>query len=258
MSEIVKPKLYVALPCAGGLMYSECVAALMNTLGGLTAAGISTTVRLNSGSNIARLRNDFAAEFLQTDCTHLLWIDADEGGFTADDVRRMVASGLDVVAAPVPMKCDGNVFVVQFYPENLASGAFETHVSADGSRFLEIPRAGTGFLLIRRHVFDKMMEAHPGLEYFEPNEGREGNTGGGRRWDFFANSLGYAPSLSKNVYCSEDDTFFERWRAMGGKTHLLVSPCPRITHTGQKRWSGDFETYLKNLCKAARRRVRAA
>jgi len=86
----------------------------------------------------------------------------------------------------------------------------------------EVSKTGTGFMLIKRHVFEKL-DAHPATKPF-------------------ANDIGLPVALNpymktyfdtavrENRYYSEDWTFCENWRDLGGK--VWVDKRVLLRHTG--------------------------
>ena len=104
--------------------------------------------------------------------THLLFIDADIG-FTPQHVFRLIESGADVVAGCYPIKqgqlgqgeTRGGLGPTRDRgrPRSItcSSSTIRTR-SRFFNGFTRVRYAGTGFLMIRRHVLEKMC-AHPGL-----------------------------------------------------------------------------------------------
>jgi len=101
--------------------------------------------------------------------THLLFVDADIG-FTPDQVFRLIESGADVVAGVYPIKrVNWNKARRMLQSDRPATPAVALdyvleiddpdHVVAV-SGFTRVRYAGTGFLMIRRHVLETMCQ-HP-------------------------------------------------------------------------------------------------
>ena len=183
-------------------------------------------------SLISRARNASAAEFLSGDHTHLLFIDADIS-FEPTDVDKLLEADKDVVCSPYPKKyikyesAKGGKELVDF----AVSGKF----AKISDNLYEIESVATGFLLIKRNVFQQMILKYPKIEYINDIDGY----GQGRKmWNFF--NVGVNP-LNKN-YDSEDWGFCTAWRNIGGKVYARsdISLC----HWGWHQFKGNFNKWI--------------
>ena len=186
ISELQKCKLFIATPmyagaCAG--MFARSIADLSALC---THHGISLQLYyLFNESLITRARNYCCDEFMRSGATHLMFIDSDIG-FNANDVLGLLAlsrekdSGYDVVAGPYPKKCISwekiKIAVDKGYadenPNNLEKfvGDFVFNPKAGQTQIrinepVEVREAGTGFMMIQRHAFERIVEAYPSLSY---------------------------------------------------------------------------------------------
>ena len=91
-------------------------------------------------------------------------------------------------------------------------------------QLVEIRDATTGFMLIRRAVFERIITANPDLAYVTyaktPREEAP------FYFSFFDTSL----DPRERTYLSEDFTFCRRWQALGGKVWL--DPLINLGHLG--------------------------
>src|SRR6201999_3365377 len=164
--------LVVATPCFGGQVssiYASSIFALQRALRGMSNVGL--TVHLRDGDAlITRARANLVTLFLDDPAaTHFLFIDADIG-FTPDQVFRLIESGADMVAGVYPIKrvnWEKAQRAIEGRRPNVPAAALDyvleindpDHVAVVNG-FTRVRYAGTGFLMIRRHVFEKMC-AHP-------------------------------------------------------------------------------------------------
>src|SRR6185295_12936721 len=90
--EIQARKLFIAAPMYGGQCFGHYVYGLLQTNTAMLKAGLEPPqfFPLFNESAIARGRNYCAHEFMQTACTHMMFIDADVQ-HTADDVLSLLA-----------------------------------------------------------------------------------------------------------------------------------------------------------------------
>lgn len=150
-------------------------------------------IKPNVGDSlVSRSRNVLAAEFLKTDCTHLLFIDTDLI-FSPDHVARLVSHDKDIVCGLYPKKQRKLAWVC-----NMIAGE-----EANENGLQRIKYAGTGFLMIHRRVFESMIAAHPEIAY-NPDAEEEGS-----KWDLFP------VGVYKKRYLSEDWFFCQRALDLG-------------------------------------------
>lgn len=137
-------KLFIGLPCYDGYNPKFAV-SLISALPKLGPAQIFT---LDGDSLIPRARNNLAAEFLESQCTHLLFLDTDLE-FGADALAQFVQNDKDVAAGVYFQKRhDAQIPVFNRLPDKVPG--------QDG--LAEVRHAGTGIMMIARHVLEKLIE----------------------------------------------------------------------------------------------------
>lgn len=142
---------------------------------GCQARGVKIEFNFRSGEAlVTRARADLTAEFLLSDATHLMFIDADIG-FAPEQVFRLLSFGADVAAAAYPLKridwdraralaqsgralTEATVLEYVFFPE--VKGPMPVN-----NDFVRVRHTDTGFLMIRRSALQRLCEAHPELRY---------------------------------------------------------------------------------------------
>jgi hypothetical protein len=242
------------------MLHATYVAPLLDLCCALTTTSEGRPiVRFLAGESLVpRARNDCAAEFLKTDCTHLVFIDADVG-FQPTDVVHLVGSGLDLVAGVYPRKRinwpsvadaagrGASVadlpqaaahFVVGLKEEDVARNHFPI-IEIRGRRYLEVRDAPTGFMCIRREVLVRMIEAFGDVMRYTSDDD-DPATRGEVRYDFFP--IGPAPDPAdpaRRRYLSEDYAFCQRWQTIGGKIHVDLGA--DLSHTGPHTFVGRLE-----------------
>lgn len=198
-------------------------------------------------SLITRARNYLVDEFLRTDFTHLLFIDADIH-FNPQDIIAMLALDKDVIGAPYPKKAInwGNVAlaarthpeldpkelenVVGDYVFNVVKGTEKFQVSEP----LEVMEIGTGYFLVKREVFPKFAEAYPQLRY-KPDHVGQKNFDGSRYIHAYFDTV-IDPQSER--YLSEDYMFCQWYRAIGG--HIWLCPWVQTQHVGTFAFTGNM------------------
>ena len=187
-------KLFVALP-----VYNEMDSFFAQSLMRLQVdRPCDLTMRTLVGDSlIPRARNTLVADFLETDCTHMLFIDSDLV-FRPDHLRRLMSREEDVIGGFYPKKQQG--------PLHWVCNATFKPVECRKDAVQELRYIGTGFLRISRKAIEEMI-AH----YGDTIAFRSDHAPYRVEHDLF--SVG----VYKGRYLSEDWYFCQRWLDMGGK-----------------------------------------
>ena len=157
-------------------------------------------------------RNTLTAKFLvNPDSTHLFFVDADIG-WEPWHLLVLLNHDKDVIGGLYPMKS---------LPIKWCVNGFEgAEEGPDGLQ--EVSKTGTGFMLIKRHVFEKL-NAHPATKPFINDIGLP------KELDPHMKTY-FDTAVRENRYYSEDWTFCENWRDLGGKVY--VDKRVLLKHTG--------------------------
>src|SRR6201987_3206058 len=219
-------QLVIATPCFGGQVasiYASSIFALQSALRAKSNVGLKIHLR-DGDALITRARANLVTLFLDDPtATHLLFIDADIG-FTPDQVFRLIESAADVVAGVYPIKrvnWDKAQRAIETRRPDVPAASLDyvleindpDHVTVVNG-FTRVRYAGTGFLMIRRHVFEKMC-AHPAyasLQFFREHL-LDALSGSPNRFALFECMI----DPDTKTYLSEDFAFCKRWTDIGGE-----------------------------------------
>jgi hypothetical protein len=198
------PHLHFLIPCYGGQISEATFTSFVRFTVQARDWGIDWTLdTLVNESLIPRGRNALVARAMANPlATHVMFVDSDIM-FEPADVLALVQEDVEVIGGGYPKKNLPIDYVI-----NPSVDGFQD----EGK--IEVMRLGTGFLLIKRHVFSRIAEASPHLKYVD--------------------DCGLDPSLNPylyayfdcglvpghDVYMSEDWMFCNRWRDLGGKVYL--------------------------------------
>ena len=117
----------------------------------------------HAGSLLIAERNKIINQFIKTDCTHLLCIDADIG-FHAKDVFSMLDRNKDFIGAAYPSRMPGKSFIVRTLDQSPLLKREDGLVKLDC-----IP---SGFILLSKSCLEKMTEIFE-CQYFKSIDGNE-------------------------------------------------------------------------------------
>lgn len=221
----------IGTPCYGGLMTIPYHVSLCNTLEYLRLNGIGYDPRYVDGDSLVpRARISLFGNFLSSNATHLLFIDADID-WKARDVLRMVKADKPVLAAIYRKKKPQEEYPMNFLPETFHDLPFDPE-----SGCFEIKDAPTGFLMIRRDAAERMVEAYADRRCMIGEGG----------WDAECNrnTFDLFPCFTDDdgMYLSEDYGFCRLWQRIGGKVWML--PDVELGHTGKQTFTGKISNLI--------------
>jgi len=235
----------VATPTLDGRLHAGCVATVMQLQKLCIEEGISFTWKVLAGNSILPLaRNELTKQFLATQATHLFMIDSD---IQVDPRHILYLLSNDRMLSALP--CSKREVVwnrlgefisaypntsLEIYPALIAEGNFSTEeevFKVDEFGFAKVLKVGTGAMMVKREVFEKMIAENPD-NFF--------NTTQGKLYQFFS----YSQDNETKTQYGEDYTFCNNWRKIGGEIDLLVAA--KTKHHGQLaiefNWKGIAET----------------
>ena len=254
--DLATKSLFVATPMYGGMNHGLYMKACLDLQALCVHYGVQIKFSfLFNESLITRARNYLVDEFLhRSDCTHLLFIDSDIS-FDPNDVIALLALDKDVIGGPYPKKAIKwksvktatvkNPKVEEHLLEKVA-GDFVFNPVKGTAQFsvsepLEVLEIGTGFMLVKREVFNKMEEAYPMIRYKPDHIGQAHFDGSRYIHAFFDTVIDSKDSITgggSERYLSEDYMFCQMWRKIGGS--IWLCPWMRTIHIGTYHFQGDM------------------
>ena len=240
-------KVFVATPMYGGMCAGYYTQSVMELNMALQKAQIEAQYNfMFNESLITRARNALTNAFLKSDCTHLMFIDSDIK-FRSGDIMGMLEADKDLICGIYPKKeinwdsvkkaMDAGVtndklknytgsFVV-----NLVD--YQGEVTVPINQPVEIFNGGTGFMMIKREVFEQLADKVP--SYFNDVNDLNGQVGMREEIkEYFATSI--EPETGRLL--SEDYHFCYIWRKAGGKVY--AAPWCQLSHIGTYAFEGQL------------------
>ena len=238
-------KLYLATPVHSdvSMHYTQSVVRLQTEC---YKKGIEFTLELMKSSLVTQGRNLCVSHFLNSDATHLLFIDSDIL-FYPQSIFEMLRADVNLISIPYPMKqihWDKVFNKIEDLPnmtelqKNTSGNKFPVKIKDEESDIkcvdglIELNFAPTGCMLLKRQVFDKMIQKYPkkiikqeteidGETIIKPN-----------LYNFFDT---YYDEKEQRYY-GEDFAFSRLWRNIGGTCYALITEY--ITHVGEYQYTG--------------------
>jgi hypothetical protein len=244
-------RLAIATPCFGGQVSSLYAASIFKLQRALRSVPeIELVVHLRDGDAlITRARADLVALFLDDPAaTHLLFVDADIG-FEPDQVMRLIACGADVAGGAYPIKrvnWDKARKVIESHRPNTRSAVLDYVLEVEDPEriavvdgFARVRYAGTGFLMIRRHVLERMCRHYASLRFCREHSMADSLAASPNRFALFECMI----EPATGIYLSEDFSFCKRWTDMGGE--IWADLQSRLDHVGPTTFHGDVATQFE-------------
>ena len=254
--ELKQKKLFIGMPCYGGMMTGLTSKSLLDLQGLLSQYGVEVKFSfLFNESLIQRARNYIVDEFLnRSDCTHMMFIDADIA-FNPTDIVAMLALDKEIIGGPYPKKSIewGQLHkAIKKNPELSVSeyeklvGAMVFNPVGGTQKFsvtepLEVSEVGTGFCMYKREVFEKFQAAYPEYMY-KPDHVGQAHFGGDREICSFFNVF-IDPESKRTL--SEDYCNCHQMRKIGVKVWLC--PWMQLSHIGTYIFTGNLSAVAQHV-----------
>tara|TARA_R100001086_G_scaffold125205_2_gene64718 strand:- start:681 stop:1532 length:852 start_codon:yes stop_codon:yes gene_type:complete len=244
--EISPFRLYVATPC-----HSEVSLHYVQSLLDLSRVCHMNKIHVEfcilKSSLVTQGRNLCVSGFLESKCTHMLFIDSDIS-IGAKTILKMLQAQKELISVPYPLKAflwdkgfdeivQGNIKkpkdleqIFNSYPMKVADK--NDILLKDG--IIEITHAPTGCMLINRSVFDKLIEKYPEREIKQNTVINSKLVLKKHMWNFFDT----LHDPKEKTYLGEDFAFCKLWKDIGGKCYAYI--LDEITHVGEHQYTGKF------------------
>lgn len=241
--------LFIATPCYGDKVTVPYMRSMLDLMKRCRQHGVRYMhYTLSTESLVTRARNSCVAAFLShPQFDTMMFIDADIA-FEPDHVFKLMLHNKEIVGGVYPKKrLNMKRFVehlehddTRFEPKSLdyvITMKRQTHHPVSNG-LMEVDEIGTGFLMIKRTVFEKMIEKYGETIHYDPLMMVVGQKPE-NFYAFFHTDI----DPETNHYLSEDYFFVKRWvRDFGGKIYADID-IP-LTHIGVMKFEGSFQTLL--------------
>jgi hypothetical protein len=219
--ELAGRKLFIALPAYDFKVSVKLTTSIAKFALMSAQYGIEIQIGSICGcSVVSRARNLLVHDFLDTDCTDLIFIDSDTV-FEPEAILRLMAwtTTRGITAGAVVTRKKQQTFVTTLDTDDTGC------VIMDDMGLVRAKRIGTAFMAIKRQVFLDIAKAMPEIEFWDENSQQKVKS----FFDFKSTPQGYI---------GEDYLFCDRARAVGHE--IWVDPTIRLGHLGMEEFSGCF------------------
>lgn len=245
-------KLFLAVPCYGGQCLEAFAASILQLSDLCRQKGIQLSLDTTENESLVqRARNVSVGRFMQkTDADYFMFIDADIH-FDPKSVIRLLESGHDFSVACYPKKVvmwndaekavkDGDDRPLELLSSSLVMN-FKNQQSQVKNGFVEVLDGPTGFMLIKRSVFERMQEKYTDLNCKNDHQNRDFD-------DYCALFDCMIDPVTKR-YLSEDYAFCRRWQQMGGE--IYADTQTTLGHVGNLGFNACLKDRMTSVNKDA-------
>ena len=263
IADLRKKRIFVATPMYGGMcsgMYTKACCDLATT-----ATKYQIDLKffyLFNESLITRARNYCTDEFLRSEYTHLMFIDADIN-FDPNYVLTLAALCDDehpIIGGIYPKKCiawekvrnavdkglgDDDPMMLERYTGDFVFNPVGGEQTISLSEPVEALEIGTGFMMMQRDVLERFSKEYPKFRY-KPDHNRSEHFDGSRYIHAFFDTIidndqwmGEGKSEGSDRYLSEDYMFCQWARKIGFTTWLC--PWMEVNHVGAYVFNGTLK-----------------
>ena len=251
-------KVFIGTPCYGGMITADYFKSCLRLVNEAPKHNIQLQFgTIGNESLITRARNTLVQLFMDhLDYTHLLFIDADIG-FSERTVMRMLELDEEVVTGVYPRKTIDWTKVIRKVKEKpdikeneLLASSLQYNLNVENPEHVEVKKGfikvldgATGFMLIKRQVFEKMAKAYPELKFKsdqhlnDPHD-KTFNYHDTSDWNYAFFDTAVEPETKR--YLSEDYAFCRLWQKIGGTVYADITS--GLTHYGTYAFKGNVGT----------------
>lgn len=210
------------------------------------------TFQLMKSSLITQGRNLCVAGFLESNYSHMLFIDSDIY-FNAESIFKMIDRDKDIISIPYPLKTimwdkamdqiqEGNIKKISDLKKAFNTYPIKVKDDRDikiDKGVMEVTHSPTGCMLIKRSVFEKLIKHYPEKAIVQKTVINGEYVDKPNMWNFF--DCIHDPETK--TYLGEDFSFCKLWKDIGGICHAYITD--NIVHVGEHQYEGRFADELK-------------
>ena len=210
----LKPQIMIAVP-SYSQVEGEFSASMASAVSGISEHFSGQITYLLGTCHVDDARNQLVRLFMETECEHLIFIDADIS-FTTRELRKLLAADGDVVGATYRHKKDEESYPMLVYGESFP----------DKQGLVEVTGLPTGFMKISRRVFENLQPRTP---FYKTQNSPD------------PEYLHFCRTIDHGIRVSGDIAFCKKVKALGMSVKLV--PDIYLGHTGPRTWYGSVYTF---------------
>lgn len=234
-------KLMIATPCYGGQVNCEYMRSILGLQKIFDKSGYEMkVVTIPFESLITRARNALFTGFINSDFTHIIFIDSDII-FNPYDVCKLIQRNKGVIAGLYPKK---NIIFEKIVENSKMASDMGSLISSsvnyafsgilkEEDELMQVKYAATGFLLISKQVAQKLVNIFSFQKYINDVRPYSSLCVDNIIYNFFNTTI----STDKR-FLSEDYSFCDL--CSKANIPIYVDKTVKLTHVGQFYYHGDY------------------
>jgi hypothetical protein len=239
-----KTKLFISTPCYDAMMTMQYTLSLLNLMPLLNRYKVECVVDFTGNESlIPRARNNALGKFMKSDCSHILFIDADIE-FPPQAVIDLILFDKDVSCCAYPKKSyNWKRFLHSMQHDDESKESLDSRgldyafniEYGDNNElikekdFIRVKHASNGFMLVKRSLVEKLQKKHTELEIITDNLSQTDDSICGL----------FCCMIKDKQYLSEDYSFCQRVRDIDGEVWMSVKH--NLNHIGKHVFRGDIQ-----------------
>tara|TARA_A100001011_G_scaffold195608_1_gene203969 strand:+ start:1553 stop:2335 length:783 start_codon:yes stop_codon:yes gene_type:complete len=245
-------RLFISTPCYDAMMTMQYTVSIFNLNILLNSHDIEYVIDfVGNESSIPRARNNSLAKFIESDFTHILFIDSDIE-FPAEAVIDLFNIDKDVACCAYSKKSfNWKRFMYSMQTEIQSKESLESRgldynfnaftdknskvIKSENEDFIRVKHASAGFMMVKREIVNKLCQKHTELTIKTDGLNKEDKTICGL----------FCCMIKDKVYLSEDYSFCERVNDIGGEVWLNITH--NLNHIGKHVFRSDIQNREKLL-----------
>lgn len=254
--------LMIGIPAYGNMVGVGFTQSLLHLTVALQRYGINPLFNwIGNESLITRARNGIANAFLHSDCTHLLFLDADLT-FDGDDIIKMLSYAVvqdkQIIGLPYSTKQIDWKRVEEAVQKGVPHTELQEvtarvavnwdvdNLEIETDKPVQVNHVATGLMLIGKKVFQQLAAAHPEWKYqlMRDEKDKAGRT---TAIAFFRTGI----DETSGEYLSEDYAFCNDWRELGGT--IWLCPWAKTSHMGSYQFQCNIPSIARHDLKLLNR-----
>lgn len=222
---VKQPHIMICTPTHSGKVDINYHVSMALAGSHLSNHNVHYTLDYNVGMSIDWARSQMASMFLETNCTHLLFVD-DDMAFSADLPYRLLIENVDIVAVPYRRK-------QREVKYNIRHGV-RVKTMPDRPYMAAVESIATGMMMIRRNVLETLKPKVPFFRYDDSGKGG---------YLFFHHTLVDDEMVGGVSYMGEDYSFCKLVRENGFDVWAYLDE--QIAHIGNYSFDGKYSDYAE-------------
>lgn len=220
-------KVFIAIPSYDSKICAIGMASILNNIKDVEARGIEAKCSFQLGDPyIEMARNHLVKQFLDGDCTDLLFVDTDLA-FDNDAMWKLLRQDVGVIGGAYPYRVQDKTG----FPADVKLDANRVPIADVDRGIIECNFVPTGFMRIRRSVFDVLNDKYPD------------NVDDKGEWLHFKTGMHFIDTGDKRWW-GEDVYFCKICNEAGIK--VWVDPSISFVHVGTLMKHGNYQKFLAN------------